>query len=94
MSTPKPVIVAYDISSNRVRGRVRKILREWSLGGQKSVHECRLKMWQAEELFLQLSEPLDNGKDRLLMAWLEPHRAVLHRGTGSDNTRRTCRHVK
>ncbi len=94
MSTPKPVVVAYDISNNKARARARKILREWSLGGQKSVHECRLKMRQAEELFLQLSEPLDNGEDRLLMAWLEPHRAVLRRGIGTDNTRHTCRHVR
>lgn len=94
MNTPKAVVVAYDISENRVRTGVHRVLKEWRLGGQKSVHECRLKMRQAEELFLQLVEPLDRESDRLLMAWLEPHRTVLCRGIGRDNTRRNLWHVK
>jgi len=80
----KPIIVAYDISNNKVRSKALKIVKEWRLDGQKSVHECRLKMREAEELFLQLSEPLNLETDSLLMIWLETHRPVLHWGLGRD----------
>ena len=93
MNRPRPVVVAYDISENRLRAKIYKILKQWRLGGQKSVHECRLKMSQAEELFLQLSEPLDEKKDRLLMVWLESHRPVLCRGSGKSNIRQNIFHV-
>ncbi len=82
--TRTPIIVAYDISNNKVRSKALKIVKEWRLDGQKSVHECRLKMREAEELFLQLSEPLNLETDSLLMIWLETHRPVLHRGLGSQ----------
>ncbi|MBT6339967.1 MAG: CRISPR-associated endonuclease Cas2 [Desulfobacula sp.] len=80
----RPIIVAYDISRNKIRTRVRKILKEWRLDNQKSLYECRLTNRQAEELFLQLSENLDHKTDKLLMAWLEPHRNLLYRGIGRD----------
>ncbi len=94
MSTSRPIVVAYDISKNKIRYKIHKILKEWRLGGQKSVHECRLKMRQAEELFLQLSEPLDKKTDRLLMVWLEIHRSVLYRGVGKDSISYKLRHVE
>lgn len=94
MGQPRPVLVAYDISDNKIRYRVRKILKEWRLGGQKSVYECRLKQSQAEELFLQLVEKLNQETDRLLMVRLEPHRPVLCRGLGKDNIRGTLRHMQ
>ena len=86
MSIPRPIVVAYDISKNKIRAKIYKILKEWRLGGQKSVHE-------AEELFLQLSEPLDKKTDRLLMVWLETHRPVLYRGIGKNSISRKLWHV-
>lgn len=94
MRTKRPIVVAYDISKNRVRAKICKILKEWRLGGQKSVHECRLKMPQADELFLQLSEPLNKDTDSLLMAWLEPHRSILFRGLGKDVLNRKIWHIR
>ncbi len=82
MAVSKPIIVAYDISKNKARARVRKILKEWNLGNQKSVYECRLTQAQAEELFLQLSREINIATDNLLMAWLEPRRKILTRGLG------------
>lgn len=82
MAVSKPIVVAYDISKNKVRARVRKILREWNLGNQKSVYECRLTQAQAEELFLQLSHEIDKKTDNILMAWLTPGRKILTRGLG------------
>lgn len=94
MGKIRPIVVAYDISDNKVRSKVHRILKEWRLGGQKSVHECRLKMSQAEELFLQLGEQVDNEKDCLLMAWLEPHRSVLFRGLGNADISLRVRHIR
>ncbi len=85
MSRKKPIIIAYDISKNKIRGKVFRILKEWRIGGQKSVHECWLTKRQAEELFLQISELLNMATDTLLMVWLANHRRVLHRGLGKDS---------
>jgi len=90
----KPIVVAYDICCNKVRTKIYKTLKEWRIGGQKSVHECRLSKGQAEELFLQLSEPLSNETDCLLMAWLEPHRGILYRGLGRDDINRKLWHIR
>ena len=94
MKNANPVVIAYDISDNKVRNKARNILKNWRLDGQKSVCECRLNMHQAEELFLQVGKLLDKEKDRLLMAWLESHRRVLSRGLGKIRIRETLRHVK
>jgi len=75
-------IIAYDVSEGRARAKILRILKRWSLGGQKSIHECRLTTAQAEELFLQLLEWINPETDLLLLAWLEPQRQVLCRGLG------------
>ncbi|MBF0452418.1 MAG: CRISPR-associated endonuclease Cas2 [Candidatus Magnetomorum sp.] len=80
MSSHRPIVVAYDISNDKIRKKVFKILKLWRIDGQKSVHECRLTQGQAEELFLQINDPLDQKTDRLLMVWLEQNRKVLTRG--------------
>lgn len=78
-----PLVIAYDISSNRRRRRVHRILSEWRIDGQLSVHECRLTRTQAEELFLQLGEAIDPQTDSLLLAWLFMRRQAMARGRGS-----------
>ena len=78
----QPVIVAYDISDHASRRRVFRILKEWRIEGQKSVHECYLTRSEAEELFLQLGQILDQRSDHLLMAWLDQSRKGLARGKG------------
>ncbi len=88
MNIRKPVVFAYDITKNKTRYKVLRILKEWRLDGQKSVHECRLKLRQAEELFIEINERLNPKTDLLLMAWLEPHRSVLYRGIGKNSVSR------
>ena len=78
----RPIVIAYDISKNKTRNRVFKILREWRLDGQKSVHECRLDRQKAEELFIQLGSSIDTETDNLLMAWISTRRKILTRGCG------------
>lgn len=80
------MVVAYDISKNKHRARVRRILKEWNLDNQKSVYECRLTQSQAEELFIQLSAEIDTRTDNLIMAWVEPRRKVLTRGIGKQTS--------
>ena len=78
----RPAIVAYDIADDGRRRRVRHVLREWRLDGQRSVCECRLTEAEAEELFLQLGSIVDRRSDRLLLAWVHMHRPALARGRG------------
>ncbi|KPA15874.1 CRISPR-associated protein Cas2 [Candidatus Magnetomorum sp. HK-1] len=80
MRKNRPIVVAYDISDNKARRKVFKILKSWRIDGQKSVHECRLSNYQAEELFLQISDPINQSTDRLMMAWLSQNRKILIRG--------------
>lgn len=88
MNPRKPVVFAYDITKNKTRRKVLRILKAWRLDGQKSVHECRLKESQAEELFIEINECLNPKTDLLLMARLEPHRKVQYRGVGKSSVTR------
>lgn len=80
-----PIIIAYDISANPIRRRIYKILLEWRLDGQKSVHECVLSIAEAQELFIQLGQAIDPATDRLLLAWVAPRRPLYARGVGRVN---------
>ncbi len=84
---PRPILIAYDISDNKTRAKVLKVLKEWRLDGQKSVHECWLNRSQAEELFIQLSEKMDMKTDNLLMTWINGHRKMPARGQISYSKR-------
>ena len=81
-SGASPCIVAYDIRSNKIRRRVLRTLRQWRIDGQKSVHECRLTLSEAEELFVQLAELIDPDTDRLLLSWVQTRRRGAARGKG------------
>ena len=86
MHQRRAAVIAYDISDNRTRRAVLRILREWRLDGQKSVHECLLTEAEAAELILQLAAEMDPETDRLLLAWLEARRPALARGRGNADT--------
>ncbi len=77
-----PAVVAYDISENRTRRRVFRILRDWRIEGQKSVAECFLSYREAEELFVQLQEEVDPVTDRLALAFLHTPLRIRTLGTG------------
>lgn len=78
----RPVVIAYDICADATRRQVYKILLEWRLDGQKSVHECLLSPDEARELFIQLGQALDRHTDRLLLAWVSVPRPLYARGSG------------
>ncbi|MCB1866614.1 MAG: CRISPR-associated endonuclease Cas2 [Chromatiales bacterium] len=80
MSDARPVVVATDIAAARARRAVRRIVSEWRLDGQKSVHHCRLTPNAAEDLFVQIAERLDTRTDRLLLVWVDTRRPLALRG--------------
>lgn len=81
----RPAVIAYDIADHATRRAALRILREWRLDGQKSVHECLLNQAEAAELICQLAGVLDPDTDRLLLAWLHTRRPILARGIGRAN---------
>jgi CRISPR-associated protein Cas2 len=70
----QPVIIAYDIVCDKRRRRVFRCLRKWRLDGQYSLIECRLTQPEANELFLQLVELINEQEDCLLLAWMDQKR--------------------
>ena len=54
-----------------------RCLQSWGLDAQYSVFECDLRWRQAEELFMQLSEIIDQEEDSLLLAWLDTKRTAV-----------------
>jgi len=78
----RAAVIAYDISDNRSRRAALRILREWRLDGQLSVHECLIDENEAAELMAQLVEVMDPETDRLLLAWISTGRPALARGRG------------
>ncbi len=73
----KPAVIAYDVVCNRRRRRLRRCLQAWQLDAQHSVFECDLSRQEAEELFLQLAHLIEDGEDRLLLAWLDNRRQPI-----------------
>lgn len=57
-------LFAYDIADARVQGRVRRILRAYAVGGQKSLFECWLTAGELRDLCTRLP-PMLAADDRL-----------------------------
>lgn len=70
----RKVIIAYDITSNKRRRKAFKCLSSWKLDSQYSVFECLLTAREAEELFLTLSDIIDDRTDKLMLTWLDKKR--------------------
>lgn len=86
-------IVAYDIGCNRRRRAVLAVCRRWRLGGQLSVHECRLTDAEATELYLQLANLIDPLSDRLLLVWSPDDRPCRSLGRAARAARGFYREV-
>jgi CRISPR-associated protein Cas2 len=73
----KPIVIAYDITSNKRRRRLFRCLKSWKLDAQYSVFECLLNNDEAKELFLQLTNLMNLKEDSLLFTRLDPHREAM-----------------
>lgn len=78
-------MIAYDISDDRIRYRVAKILENHGSRVQYSVFECRLREQERDRLHEQLIELLDQG-DSLrwypLCAWCR--KRIVRQGCGEE----------
>ncbi len=60
-------VIAYDIHDPTRLQRVLKVIKGWSTGGQKSVHECWLEEQEAEQLLAELEAEIDPDVDSLIV---------------------------
>lgn len=73
MSSRRPLhIVAYDVSEPSRLRRVHDVVKAYSTGGQKSVHECFLGPAELAELARELRRILHPAQDRALILRLDP----------------------
>ena len=64
-------LAAYDVSSNRRRTAALALVRGYTTGGQKSVHEVFLTPGELHELLHNLSLLLDEDTDRFFLLRLD-----------------------
>lgn len=69
-------LVAYDIRDPGRLARVLEVIKGWSTGGQKSVHECWLDPGELAAVERELLAVIDPEVDSLLVFHPESPRAV------------------
>lgn len=73
-SSVRQAIIAYDISDNKRRYRVHRLLKQYGLPTQYSVFACALDTDTARVLFQHLQQLIDPTADSVLLAWLDAAR--------------------
>jgi len=58
-------LIAYDVANPNRLTKVRRTLKEYSTGGQKSVFECHLYAWELKRISGELAALIDLNKDRV-----------------------------
>ena len=76
-------LVAYDVSCPVRLRRALEVVRDYSLGGQKSVFECYLLPAERAELIQRLQRVLDLRSDRCFLLRLDPRSHMRAMGIGS-----------
>lgn len=69
-------LVCYDVRCPRRLARTLKVVKAWSTGGQKSVHECWLAEVERSQLEAELTGVIDRRRDSVLIIRLDRARAV------------------
>ena len=77
-------LVCYDITDESRLRRVRLFLTAHRIPGQKSVAECWLSAGELRQVRRGLRDLVDADSDWLLIAQLDPARALLHHGKRQD----------
>lgn len=71
MPNPYPMrrlcVAAYDITDSKRRRLVHRILRDFAVGGQKSVAECLLSKAEEARMLRDVGNVLDCGEDSFLL---------------------------
>lgn len=76
-------VVAYDVRDPARLQKVLDVVRGWSTGGQKSVHECWLEEAELERLIAELEAVIDPEVDSLVIVRPEDPRATRVLGTAT-----------
>ena len=83
MKATRPLyIVAYDIRDPGRLRRVHHVVKGYSTGGQKSVHECFLSEGELSALRRDLWGVMDSQEDSLVILRLDPRMGVHVLGRG------------
>lgn len=69
-------IAAYDVRDPKRLRRALDLLKQYSSGGQKSVHECFLTDAEKQRLLSEAEEVMDFREDHFLVVALDPRSRV------------------
>jgi CRISPR-associated protein Cas2 len=80
METRSLYLVAYDVAHPRRLRATLELVRGYSTGGQKSVHECFLTAGEKARLLQDMALVLEEDEDSFLLLRLDPRARVLTLG--------------
>jgi CRISPR-associated protein Cas2 len=83
-------LVAYDVSDPRRLRAALELVRAFSTGGQKSVHECYMTESECAALVANADEILDPSRDRMMVLRLDPRARTFSLGTGRPPEQPAC----
>jgi len=75
-------LAAYDVADARRLRAALALVKGYSTGGQKSVHECFLSGAERARLLRDLARELNEADDSFLLLRLDPRARVLTLGKG------------
>lgn len=80
METRTLYLAAYDVADPRRLRAALELVKGYSTGGQKSVHECFLTVGERDNLLHELALVLAEEEDSFLLLRLDPRARVLTLG--------------
>lgn len=84
MTNRRLFLVAYDISHPGRGGRVLDVVKAYSTGGQKSVHECWLDPSERADLTAAVADRIDPVEDSVVLLRLDPRSPTLTLGIATQ----------
>jgi CRISPR-associated protein Cas2 len=84
METRALYLAAYDVCDPRRLRAALELVKGYSTGGQKSVHECFLTAGERAKLLRDMAAVLEEDEDSFLLLRLDPRARVLTLGKGLE----------
>ena len=79
----KLYLAAYDVSQSSRRASLLKLVREYAVGGQKSVHEVYLTADERADLIRVVATVIDHATDKFLLLRLDGRLPIKTLGVAS-----------
>jgi CRISPR-associated protein Cas2 len=86
METRSLYLAAYDVADPRRLRAALELVKGFSTGGQKSVHECFLTAGERARLLRQMAVVLEEADDSFLLLRLDPRARVMTLGKAIEPT--------